>query len=171
MKEEVKELEAEERKDQIRLNEKKAENRKLSAPLKRMQEELLRLKAEYEDYKREKSEMTKVKGALLIVEGENSNLKWEHETLTQRYQELKKERDELKSNLQRSIFDVKQKTGFKSLLLEKKLSAVQKVLEGQEGQLHEVLRRSNLDPSELGQVKGEMTDILAVKGKLLYCCF
>ena len=38
LKEEVKELEMIERNDQIRLNEKRAENKKLTAPLKRMQE-------------------------------------------------------------------------------------------------------------------------------------
>ena len=45
-KEEVKELEAEERKDETRLNEKLAENKRLSAPLKRMQEDVVRLRAE-----------------------------------------------------------------------------------------------------------------------------
>jgi growth arrest-specific protein 8 len=164
LKEEVKELEAEERKDQIRLNEKKAENRKLSAPLKRMQEELLRLRSEYEDYKHEKADMTKVKAALALIESEYSNLKWENETLIQRHAEIKKERDDLRANLQSSVFDVKQKTGFRSLLLEKKLGVVERVLQGQEAQLNEVLRRSNLDPTEYGQINMEVADSLNTKG-------
>ena len=44
LKEEVKELESDERNDQIRLREKMAENKKLTAPLKKMQEDLIRLK-------------------------------------------------------------------------------------------------------------------------------
>jgi growth arrest-specific protein 8 len=163
LKEEVKELEAEERKDQIRLHEKMAENKKLSAPLKRMQEDLTRLRAEYEEYKKEKAEMKRVKSALLLVEGSESTLAWEHETLQQRYEELKKEHSDLRENLQASIYDIKQKSQFRGLLLEKKLSAMHRIQEEREAQLNEVLARANLEPSVLGLVKGHVEDVLQQK--------
>jgi len=163
LKEEVKELEAEERKDQIRLHEKMSENKKLSAPLKRMQEELVRLRAEHEDYKKEKFEMKRLKSSLLIVEGDESKSNWEYETLLQRSEELKKERDDLKANLQASMFDVKQKSAFRSLLMEKKLTAMQRVQEERQAQLNEVLTRANLDPTVLGNIRGEVEDVLQVK--------
>lgn len=163
LKEEVKELEAEERKDQIRLNQKMGENKKLSAPLKRMQEELVRLRAEFEDYKKEKSEMKQIKSQLLTVESDESKSSWEYETLLQRFEDLKKERDELKGNLQASIFDVKQKSAFRSLLLEKKLAAMRRVQEERQAQLNEVLTRANLDPTVLGNIRGEVDDVLQRK--------
>lgn len=163
LKEEVKELESEEQKDKIRLQEKMHENKKLSAPLKRMQEDVIRLQHELEDYRHEKAEMRRVKAALLIVEGSQSNVSWEHETLTQRLADLKIERDELDRNLRASMFEVKQKSAFKGMLLEKKLSALNRVQEEREAQLNEVLGRANLDPTVLGQVKGHVDDILMRK--------
>lgn len=163
LKEEVKELEAEERKDEMRLHEKMQENKKLSAPLKKMQEDVIRLRAELDDYKKEKIEMRHVKSQLVVVEEECSTVSWEHEVLLQRFEELQKERDDLKLHFQACVYDVKQKSGFKKLLLEKKLSAVQRVQEEKEAQLNEVLARANLDPSALGQVKGRVSDVLQLK--------
>ena len=52
--------------------------------------------------------------------------------------ELKTERDELRRNFHASVFDVKQKSTFRSLLFEKKLSAMQRIQEEREAQLVEV---------------------------------
>lgn len=163
LKEEVKELEAEERKDEMRLHEKMQENKKLSAPLKKMQEDVIRLRSELDDYKKEKTEMRQVKSQLVVVEEECSTVSWEHEVLLQRFEELQKERDDLQLHFKACVYDVKQKSGFKKLLLEKKLSAVQRVQEEKEAQLNEVLARANLDPSALGQVKGRVSDVLQLK--------
>lgn len=162
-KDEVKDLEGEERRDQMKLHEKMNENKKLAAPLKRMQEDVLRLRSELEDYRKEKAEMRRVKAALVVVEGSQSTVSWEHETLLQRFADIKKERDELRENLRSSIYDVKQKSAFRNLLLEKKLSAMQRVQEEREAQLNEVLTRANLEPSVLGQVKGHVEDVLQKK--------
>jgi chromosome segregation ATPase len=162
-KDELKELEAEERTDMMRLHEKQNENKKLAAPLKRMQDDMQRLRVELEDYRKEKAEMRRVKAALVVVEGSQTSLKWEHETLMQRFAELKKERDELRNSLRASIFEVKQKSVFRNLLLEKKLSAMQHIQEEREAQLNEVLTRANLEPSILGQVKGNVDDVLQRK--------
>ena len=44
-----------------------SENKKLSAPLRQMQEDVLRLRGELADYEAEKAEMRRVKAALLVV--------------------------------------------------------------------------------------------------------
>jgi hypothetical protein len=163
LKEEVKELESEERQDQIKLHERMAENKKLSAPLKKMKEDLIRLKNELEGYKKEKVDMKRVKAALVVVEAEQNGLQWEYETLSQRFGELQKERDELRRNFHASVFDVKQKSAFRCLLLEKKLTAMRRVQDEREAQLNEVLARANLEPSVLGQVKGHVDDVLLRK--------
>ena len=128
-----------------------------------MEEDVVRLTAELEEYNKEKEEMKRVKNALSVFDGQASGTGWEHETLLQRFADLKLERDQLKSNLLASIFDVKQKAGFKGLLLEKKLGAVSKVQEQKEAQLNEVLTRANLEPAVLGQVKGQVDDVIQRK--------
>jgi len=52
----------------------------------------------------------------------------------------------------KAIHEVQQKSGFKNLLLEKKLTALADTLEKKEAQLNEVLSASNLDPSALTMV-------------------
>lgn len=163
LKEEVKELEAEQRKNETRLHEKMAENKRLSAPLKKMQEDVVRLRGELEDYRKEKGEMKQFKASLLIAETEHTSLKWEYETLLQRFADLKTERDSLKANFMAAVFDVKQKSAFRGLLLEKKVAAMYRLQEEREAQLNEVLTRANLEPSVFGQVKGRVDDVLQRK--------
>lgn len=163
LKEEVKELEAEQRKNETRLQEKRAENKRLSAPLKKMNEDVIRLKKDYEEYKKEKNEMKEVKDALLVAETEHNSLKWEYETLLQRFGDLKTERDKLKQNFMAAVFDVKQKSAFRGLLLEKKVAAMYRLQEEREAQLNEVLTRANLEPSVFGQVRGRVDDVLQKK--------
>lgn len=163
LKEEVKELENEERKDQVKLYEKMNENKKLSAPLKKMQEDVLKLRDELEEYKKEKGEMRKVKSNLMVIENNQSNLSWEYETLFQRLEILKHEKDDLQMMLVSSIYEVKQKSAFRGMLLEKKLVAYARIQEEREAQLNEVLSRANLEPTVLSQVKGHVDDILLRK--------
>ena len=64
-------------------------------------------------------------------------------------QQIQHERDELYQRFIKAIHEVQQKSNFKNLLLEKKLSALADTLEKKEAQLNEVLSASNLDPTAL----------------------
>lgn len=163
LKDQVKVAESDERKDKARLAERKKENDRLTAPLTRMREDVIRLKRELEDYHQEKTEMRKVKAQLAVVETAQSNVSWEYETLLQRLDDLKREKADLEMQLKASIFEVKQKSAFRGMLLEKKLAALAKVQEEREAQLNEVLSRANLEPTVLSQVKGHVDDILLRK--------
>mmetsp|Transcript_33917 Transcript_33917/g.34550 ORF Transcript_33917/g.34550 Transcript_33917/m.34550 type:complete len:492 (+) Transcript_33917:197-1672(+) len=165
LKEEVKGSEADERKQETNLHVQMQENKKLSAPLKKKQEEAIRLHDELEEYKKEKAEMRRVKSGLVVVEDNCSTLSWEYEVLQQRYIELKKERDDLKRHFMATVFDVKQKSAFQGLLLEKKLAAMQRIQEEKEAQLNEVLSRANLEPAVLGEVRGRVGDVLHRKNE------
>merc|ERR1712124_94535 len=72
----------------------------------------------------------------------------------------KVERDDLYSNFVKAIHEVQQKSGFKNLLLEKKLKALVDTLEKKEAQLNEVLAASNLDPNALSAVTRKLEDVL-----------
>ena len=163
LKEEVKDFEAEQKKDEQRKNEKAAENKRLSAPLKKSEEEVIRLRSELEEYKKEKKTLRSIKANLEQVESSKADLLWELEVLQQRFVDLKRERDELRQSFMTSVFDVKQKCSFRGVLLEKKLAAIQMVQQEHEAQLNEVLSRANIDPSLLGRVKGRSGDVLQRK--------
>lgn len=165
LKEEVKGCEADERKQEMNLHVQMQENKKLSAPLKKKQEEAVRLREELEEYNKEKAEMRRVKAGLVVVEDDCSSLSWEYEVLQQRSVDLKKEVDDLKQHFMATVFDVKQKSAFRGLLLEKKLAAMQRIQEEKEAQLNEVLSRANLEPSVLGEVRGRVGDVLHRKNE------
>ena len=63
--------------------------------------------------------------------------------------QTQEERDDLYRKFVKAIHEVQQKSSFKNLLLEKKLSALADTLEKKEAQLNEVLSASNLDPTAL----------------------
>jgi hypothetical protein len=83
--------------------------------------------------------------------------------LSQRFAQIQHERDELYSRFVSAIHEVQQKSGFKNLLLEKKLSALADTLEKKEAQLNEVLAASNLDPSALTIITRKLEDVLDSK--------
>lgn len=66
--------------------------------------------------------------------------------------QVQEERDALYLRFTKAISEVQQKTGFKNLLLERKLQGLSSILEKKEVQLNEVLAASNLDPSALSVV-------------------
>lgn len=68
------------------------------------------------------------------------------------FHQVEAERDELYAKFVKAIHEVQQKSGFKNLLLEKKLGAISETLEKKEAQLNEVLSASNLDPTALSVV-------------------
>ena len=58
-----------------------------------------------------------------MLETQLRDLTWEHEVLEQRFGAVEKERDELYEHFESTIYEVQQKSGFKNILLEKKLEA------------------------------------------------
>merc|ERR1711865_753991 len=78
------------------------------------------LDRELEHYAKDKIELKEVKANILINEDELKRQEWEKEVLEQRFECVKKERDELYSRLQSAVYEVQQKAGFKSSIVNKK---------------------------------------------------
>jgi len=106
-----------------------------------------------------------VKSRLLGIEGQHQNLKWQHQVLQQRYSSVKSEGDELQERYVSTIYEAQQKSGFRNLLLEKKLQGMNDIAEQQNAAVNEVLSRANLEPGTLGQMKGRITDVLEIKNQ------
>lgn len=70
--------------------------------------------------------------------------------------QVQQERDELYRKFTAAIQEVQQKTGFKNLLLERKLQALNAAVEKREVQFNEVLAASNLDPAALTLVSRKL---------------
>ena len=95
------------------------------------------------------------------------SLEWETEVLTQRFEKVQADRDGLYSQFQDVIYDVQQKSGFKNLLLERRMEALRLAMEKKDAQLNEVLISANLSPSVVGKLNRNMEDILEVKNQTI----
>ena len=82
--------------------------------------------------------LNETKAKLLVIENRFRKLSWEHEVLEQRYAQSKSERDQMRDEYEKTIYNVKQKSGFDNQLIRKKISAVNNSLEQHDAQLLEV---------------------------------
>ncbi|NXF41978.1 DRC4 protein, partial [Nyctibius bracteatus] len=139
------------------------QNKQLKEPLQQAQEQLSELQKKLARYDKDKEALTNTKARLKVTQKELKDLQWEHEVLVQRFSKVQAERDELYQKFTKAIYEVQQKTGFKNLLLERKLKGLLGVLEKKEVELSEVLAASNLDPGALSLVSHKLEDILSSK--------
>ncbi|MGL5598735.1 MAG: hypothetical protein ACRDDA_11640, partial [Aeromonas sp.] len=110
-------------------------------------EEVAALQKQLADYEKDKSALARARARLKVLDKEMKDLKLDHELVLKTLTTVQSERDELYTKFTRSILEVQQKSGFKNLLLKRKLSTLHNTLEKKETQLSEVLAASNLDPT------------------------
>jgi len=143
------------------------ENKRLTEPLNKALKEVEHLRHELANYQKEKESLLNQKARVKQLESEIKKLKWELEVMEQRFAKVQKERDELYEKFVSSIHEVQQKSGFKNLILEKKLEAISSSLETREVQLKEVIKTMSLDPTSVRDVTQNVENILEDKNKLI----
>uniref|UniRef100_A0A3B1JBS0 Dynein regulatory complex subunit 4 n=1 Tax=Astyanax mexicanus TaxID=7994 RepID=A0A3B1JBS0_ASTMX len=139
------------------------ENKQLTEPLQKATEEATELRKQLANYNKDKNSLAGARVRIKVAEKEIKDLKWEHEVLEQRFSKVQQERDELYQKFTKAIQEVQQKSGFKNLLLERKLAALTDSLEKKEAQLNEVLAASNLDPTALNVVTRKIEEVMDSK--------
>lgn len=140
-------------------------NKKLSKPLQRNRKLVDDLQKKLSIYERDLVHLEETKEKLTVLEGRNKNFSWDLEILEQKYEKLREEKDELAQRLQDTIYNVQQKTGFRNLILERKLEAMAQDLEKTESALAEILASTNLQPEIIGDIKHNLEDVLMAKNK------
>ncbi|XP_034974488.1 dynein regulatory complex subunit 4 isoform X2 [Zootoca vivipara] len=143
------------------------QNKRLVEPLQRAREEVAELLKKLAHYEKDKAMLHHTRARLKATEKELKDLQWEHEVLQQRFIRVQDERDELYQKFTKAINEVQQKTGFKNLLLERKLLGLSNILEKKEVQLNEVLAATNLDPGALSVVTRKLEDVLDSKNNAI----
>ncbi|XP_040426909.1 dynein regulatory complex subunit 4 isoform X1 [Cygnus olor] len=172
------------------------QNKQLKEPLQQAQEQAFELQKKLAHYDMDKEALTNTKARLKVIQKELKDLQWEHEVLEQRFSKaaalgherirverlplqwgepatdslvllVQAERDELYQKFTKAINEVQQKTGFKNLLLERKLKGLLDILEKKEVELSEVFAASNLDPGALSLVSHKLEDVLNSKNSAI----
>lgn len=137
----------------------------MSEPFKKARKDVEHLRSELERYNEEKQELRQTKAQLLVVEDEYRKLRWENEVSALRFAEVKTQRDSIKDKFQTTVYETQQKSGFRNLLLEKKLGSLKQSLEAREAQLNEVLARAGMESGAAGAMKGKVDELLQSKNQ------
>merc|ERR1712002_452136 len=167
LKEQIEEMKKKDERMEKEMAEIQAQNKKLLEPLRKAREEVEELRRQLTNYTKDKISLANAKIRIGIMEKEAKANDWEHELLFQRFGKIEKERDTLYAKFVAAIHEVQQKSNFKNLLLERKLSALGDALEKKEAQLNEVLSASNLDPTALTVVTKKLEDVLDSKNSAI----
>lgn len=163
LKEQMEEMKRKEERLEKDMAEVLLQNKRLTEPLQRAKEEVAELQKQLANYEKDKTSLAGAKAHLKVADKEMKDLKWEHEVLEQRFSKVQVERDDLYKKFTQAIQEVQQKSGFKNLLLERKLGALTNTLEKKEAQLNEVLSASNLDHTALSVVTRKLEEVLDSK--------
>ncbi|KAM3872149.1 dynein regulatory complex subunit 4-like [Diretmus argenteus] len=154
LKEQIADTKRKERELEKKMAELSLQNKHLTEPLQRAKEEVAELQK-------------RAKASLKVGEKDMRDLKYEHEVLQQTFSKVHMERDELYKKFAQSIQEVQKKSGFKNVLLERKLGTLTETLEKTEAQLYAVLSASNMDQAALGGVTHKFEEMLDSKNNSL----
>jgi len=163
LKEQIEDMKKKEERMEKEMAEVQQQNRKLVEPLSKARENVTELQRQLTNYRKDKISLANSKARIVKMSKEIKDTKWEHEILCQRFQKTEEERDDLYKKFVSAIYEVQQKSNFKNLILEKKLTTLAESLEKKEAQLNEVLSASNLDPTALTVVTKKLEDVLDTK--------
>jgi chromosome segregation ATPase len=144
LKEEVEDLKKKEAADEKVMFAIAQENKKMSEPMRRALDEVRRLRDAREVYRREIGVLHETKASILVVQDRLENLRWELEILQQRFNRVKAERDALFERFAAALHEVKQKAGFKQLLLEERAASALQQAELQNGMLRGVMAAAHV---------------------------
>merc|ERR1711998_52450 len=141
------------------------ENKRLSEPLDKAAKEESYLDRELENYERDEKELKEIKSRILITDEDLKKVEWEREALEQRYEKVKKERDMLYTNLQSAVYEVRQKAGFKNMLLNKKMDLLEEKISTNAVMLGEAISAAGIAPDKVGGVARRMREVVEEKDK------
>ncbi|BFZ19425.1 hypothetical protein BsWGS_22464 [Bradybaena similaris] len=167
LKEQVEDMKKKEERMDKQMSDIVLENKRLVEPLQKTRDEAESLRRQLVNYEKDKDMLKMTKARLKLMSDDFKSLRWENEVLEQRFQKIQDERDELYNKFIKAVHEVQQKSNFKNLLLEKKLSTLADTLEKKEAQLNEVLSASNLDPAALTVVTRKLEDVLDSKNSAI----
>lgn len=135
--------------------------------MKKAKEESMELTRQLTNYSKDKLSLANTKRTLAATQKELEVLRWENEVLELRLEKMQQERDELRDRFCAAVLEVQQKSGLKSILLEKKLKALAELLDQREAQFSEVLAVSRIDPSTLSSINNKVEELLNRKNAVI----
>eukprot|EP01017_Pseudomicrothorax_dubius_P038101 TRINITY_DN5666_c0_g1_i1.p1 TRINITY_DN5666_c0_g1~~TRINITY_DN5666_c0_g1_i1.p1 ORF type:complete len:199 (+),score=84.38 TRINITY_DN5666_c0_g1_i1:42-599(+) len=136
-------------------------------PLKQYEDEIKKLKIMKEEKKRIEDEKEKLKKKIAVKEEKFRKLEYEYEVKLQQYRYLEREKAMLYDRFIDSVYKIQQKTGLQNLILEKKISSINDVLEVRDIELGQALNAAHIDPRAKGLLLKSIEEVEAMKNDFI----
>ncbi|CBZ55995.1 GL15789, related [Neospora caninum Liverpool] len=143
-----------------------AKNRGLVEPLRKTTQETEKLQHELRLYEIDKAKLAEAKQKLAEQAATLARLEQQAEILEQQSETLKKTKTEFQQRYQRTVYGLQQKAGLKTMILERKLKALEEAEEVAQAQVEELRYRQHIESSDLVPLSKGADELLKAKDAL-----
>lgn len=142
------------------------ENKDLSEPLLKKQEEQRELEEKLKSYTKDKMALKNLKAHNKQLEERIGEAKTDYRGTEEKFRKIEKERDDLYRRFQKAVREIQRRAEMgKNSVLEKKLEVLQGQFDERQAQLTQVLAAAKLDPSVVASVTKKLEQVLGAKNR------
>jgi len=163
----IHELQGAEDTDRQTLQKIENEKRSLEEPMKQYEEDIKNLKLLVAEKKKIEAEKEILKAKIQEREQRFRKLEYEYEVKLQHFKYLEREKNGLFDQFVDSVYKIQQKTGLQNLILEKKISSINEVIEGKDLELNQGLNAAHIDPRTKGVITKTIEEVEAAKSDFI----
>merc|ERR1712178_530457 len=142
------------------------ENKDLSGPLLKKQEEQRELEEKLKSYTKDKMALKNLKAHNKQLEERIGEAKSDYRGTEEKFRKIEKERDDLYRRFQKAVREIQRRAELgKNSVLEKKLEVLQGQFDQKQAELTQVLSAAKLDPSVVASVTKKLEQALGAKNR------
>ena len=119
-------------------------------------------------YESDKMALANSRARIQMLTKDIERLKHQQSVKEIKFKKMEQERDMLIEKFDASVHDVRQKTEFRALLLEKKVESLSEVLDRKDGQLCEMLETGDVSDEVLEDITDKVADLLSAKNAVIH---
>jgi len=166
LKDEIQGMREREKTNQKRMALLTQENKDLSEPLLKKQEEQRELEEKLKSYTKDKMALKNLKAHNKQLEEKIGEAKSDYRGTEEKFRKIEKERDDLYRRFQKAVREIQRRAELgKNSVLEKKLEVLQGQFDEKQAQLTQVLAAAKLDPSVVASVTKKLEQVLGAKNR------
>ncbi|CAN0111907.1 unnamed protein product [Ectocarpus sp. 12 AP-2014] len=139
------------------------ENKRLSEPLTVALTDVAELHAHLRGQEKDRMSLTNAKARLRVIDEQLSEVRDSHKELEVDFARVVEERDQLYDTFEGAVRTIQQKSDFRNLALEQRMSSVEESIERAGVQLTQIVTAAKLDPPEVDRVMTGLEEVLTAK--------
>jgi len=164
---EINQMRQKEKLNQKNMQQLTIENKNLTEPLAQKERMRRELEDQLKCHNKDKMALRNLKARSAQLEERIKEAKGDCRNLEEKYRKLEKEREDLQKRFQKSVRDIRRKSEFRNVVLEKQLESLTNQYKNNQTQFNDVLQASTLDPQVVVNVTKKLEEVLGSKNRLI----